>query len=216
MIDLLNPATLDPTLVYLGLLAGLWLALTAAHLAGTGILEIAAFVVLAGSVYALTLLPTSWGAVFLLVLGAGCFMVVPYISPRLARWSEIGLIFQGLGGWLLFYDRAVSPWIIGVTLLLAWAYNRFVLLPVLRSHQNAAGLDVFTVQPGARGRVVSAVDPVGTVNVNSEMWTARSRASLPAGTEIVVVEKRGLELLVEKAKREEKASFATNGTHDSP
>jgi membrane protein implicated in regulation of membrane protease activity len=39
------------------------------------------------------------------------------------------------------------------------------------------------------------------VHVQGELWTARSRSRLESGTEVVVTQRDGLELQVEKAKR---------------
>jgi membrane-bound ClpP family serine protease len=82
-------------------------------------------------------------------------------------------------------------------------YNRFVLLPILRAHQKPTDYDDATDVIGARGRVVQPLSPVGTVYVSGEIWTARSDQFLPAETEIIVMGKRGLELIVEKAKRDD-------------
>lgn len=214
MTEIFNPATMNPTVLYLALLAGLWLAVTAAHVGGTGVLEIGAFALLAGSLYALVQMPvTNWLAVIALIAGTGCFLLVPFVKPKLARWAEFGLLLQASGGIFLFSDRAVSPLVVAVTIGLAWAYNRFVLVPVLRAHQQPGDFSDANDVVGLTGRVIKAIDPVGTVNVNSEIWTARSGEFLPVGMDVIVTEKRGLELIVEKAKREESADVSGNGAH---
>jgi membrane protein implicated in regulation of membrane protease activity len=53
---------------------------------------------------------------------------------------------------------------------------------------------------GQLGYVQRTVDPVGTVYVRGESWTARSDEKLAAGTEISVVEQDGLTLYVEAVK----------------
>src|SRR5687768_15742724 len=105
---LLTPFLADATLLYVMLLIGLWVAITAAHVPGTGIIELAAFALIGLSLYALTQLPTNWLALMLLVAGAGCFLVLPYLSPRYAHLAELGLIMQGVGGLTLFTDRTMS------------------------------------------------------------------------------------------------------------
>ncbi len=54
---------------------------------------------------------------------------------------------------------------------------------------------------GAVGYVQKAIDPVGTVYVRGESWTARSDMPLPTGTAIAVVEQDGLTLFVEAVKQ---------------
>ncbi len=55
---------------------------------------------------------------------------------------------------------------------------------------------------GMHGRVVSPLDPTGTVRVNGELWTARSTDRIDSGAAVVVTGREGLELIVEKAKRD--------------
>ena len=61
---------IDPNLVYLVLIAGLWVGVAAIHAPGTGIMEILAVVALGGAVYALANMPTNWLALVLIVVGA--------------------------------------------------------------------------------------------------------------------------------------------------
>ena len=49
---------------------------------------------------------------------------------------------------------------------------------------------------------MKTIEERGTVQVNGELWTARSRKRLESGAEIVVTQQDGLELHVEKAKRD--------------
>lgn len=193
----------DPSLLYVLLLAGLWVAITAAHIPGTGIIELAAFGLIGVSLYALTQLPTNWLALVLLVGGTGCFLVLPYLSPRYAHLAELGLVLQAVGGLTLFTDRAISLPVLGVSLLLSWLYNRFVLMPILRTQWNKTDYHTYTEVVGAVGRVIKPLDPMGTVLVNGEIWSARSAQDLSAETEVIVQSRRGLELTVEKAKRVE-------------
>jgi membrane-bound ClpP family serine protease len=101
---------------------------------------------------------------------------------------------------------------VAVTIGLAWVYNRFVLLPILTAHRKPGEYDDANDVVGLHGRVLKALEPVGTVHVNSEIWTARSSEYLPAGVDVIVTDKRGLELVVEKAKREEPVDTG-NGRH---
>ena len=54
---------------------------------------------------------------------------------------------------------------------------------------------------GVQGYVQRALDPVGTVYVRGESWTARSAEKLEKGTEVAVVEQDGLTLYVEPIKQ---------------
>lgn len=202
MDNLLNLATLDPNLVYIGLVVGLWLAITAAYVPGTGLPEIGAFLMLIGSFWVLTALPTNWLAVMLVVLGVIGFLVLPFIAPDRARLAEAGLFVQALGGFFLFDGMTVSPFTIVITLAVAWGYHRLILIPILQAQGGRSEFEEANEVVGARGRVVKALDPVGTVHVKSELWTARSDEPLEANTPVIVTARQGLELTVEKAKRD--------------
>lgn len=200
---LLTPFFADPTLLYVMLLIGLWVAITAAHIPGTGIIELAAFGLIGLSLYALTQLPTNWLALMLMVTGTGCFLVLPYLSPRYAHLAELGLLLQAVGGFTLFSDRTMSLPVLGVTVLLSWFYSRFVLMPILKTQWQKTDYHEYTQVIGSIGRVIKPLDPTGTVLVNGEIWSARSTQDLSAETEVIVQARRGLELTVEKAKRVE-------------
>ena len=54
---------LDPNVVYLMLLLGLWASALAIYIPGTGLWEVIALAILAGALYLLSTLPTNWLAV---------------------------------------------------------------------------------------------------------------------------------------------------------
>ncbi len=203
MDGLLTSLLNNPTLLYVLLLFGLWVAITGAHVPGTGVIEIAALVLIGMSLYVLTLLPTNWFAFMLLLGGAVCFFLLPYVSQRYAHLAEVGLVLQALGGVMLFPERGVSLPVIVVTVLVAGVYNRFVLMPLLRVPQGKTEYHEQTELIGAVGRVVKPLDPTGSVLIKGEIWSARSDQTLPRETEIIVLSRQGLELIVEKAKRDE-------------
>src|SRR5690606_9046803 len=99
---------------------------------------------------------------------------------------------------------------IALTVAVPFLYYQFVLLPLMDKMKDlpTSHRDDFLV--GSVGRVMKALDPMGTVLVNSELWTAYSEEHVEAGREVIVVAKSGLRLEGEplKAKR-----YATNGHH---
>lgn len=202
-------SALDPNLVYLALVLGLWIAVTATYIPGTGIAELTAFLVLAGSVAVLAVLPTNWIAVLVLIIGVSAFLIAPFINERWGQFAEVGLIGQAVGGYLLFAgsELTVSPLVIAMTLIVAAAYHRGLLLPSLKDQGAFNEYDQSNEVVGVRGRVVKDLDPVGTVYVNKELWRARSEENLLEGTNVVVTGQDGLELFVEKAKREDAPSY---------
>lgn len=197
----------DPSVVYLMLLAGLWMAVTVVYTPGTVIAEVVSGALLLVALLALTSMPTNWWALIVLVLGVSGFLALPFVSAKWANVADIGLVFQGIGGYFLFSTLSVSPLVILFTLLIGWGYHRLVLLPVLRHHRDLAQVNDKNALIGARGRVVKTLNPVGTVYVEGELWTARANETLETDYEIVVLSKQGLELRVEKAKHTEESAL---------
>jgi membrane-bound ClpP family serine protease len=192
---------LDVNVVYLALIATLWLGVTATYVPGTGLLEALSAAIAVGVVLMMGNLPTNWGAVVILILGTLSFIVMPFLNRQWIALAIGGLILQGIGSLFMFDGLQVSPLIIGLILVLSLAYHRYVLIPVLEKTRNQPLVDDDAALIGARGRVVRALDPVGTVNVRGELWTASSDEPLQAGDEVIVVERDGLNIFVEAVKQ---------------
>ena len=198
----IDPATVDTNVVYLALVASLWIGVTAAYMPGTGLFEFLATVSFIGSLVAIAQLDASWLAVLMIVVGVAAFMVMPFIKHQYAMLAVGGLVLQTLGGLFLFGgDQAVSLLVIAVTVALPLVYHQLVLMPMLKrvTNQPVANKDELII--GMMGRVTKDLDPIGTVLVDSESWTATSETPLKAGDTVVVVERNGLQLMVEKVKQ---------------
>ena len=193
----------DPNLLYVALLAGLWLGVTALYIPGTWLPETLSIILVLGSLWILASVATVWWAVGALVLGVSMFLVLPFFGEKYGRFAEVGLIGQIVGGLFLFQEQSVSPILIGVTVLLAFLYNRFILIPTIKSQRRRNEYDESNEVMGKRGRVHMDLDPVGTVYVNKELWRARSTTPISRDTPIRVIGQDGLELIVEKAKADD-------------
>ena len=190
----------DPNIVYLALIFGLWIGVTAVYMPGTGLLEFFSAASVIGVVLALGSMPTNWGAVVLVIVGALSFIVIPFIRQQLLVLALGGLIMQALGGLFMFHGTVVSPVIIALIVVISLIYHRYILIPMLEKARMLPVNDESDGLIGARGRVVKALNPVGTVNVHGELWTASSEQPLEAGDEVIVVERDGLNILVEGIK----------------
>lgn len=208
----LFPLIQNPNIVYLVLLLGLWLVVTAAYSPGTGIMEALSALAVIVAFLAMSEMPTQWWAVALIVVGVSGFLALPFVSAKWELPAQAGLVLQVIGGLFLFEGEGVAPMASIGTVALAWVYHHYILLPALRRHRQAVNVTELDLLLGARGRVVKPLTPVGTVHVNGEMWTARSNEPLPSGMEVVVTDKVGLELRVEKAKNDT-PEYHTNGVH---
>jgi len=189
----------DPNVIYLVLLAGLWLGATATYVPGTGLAELASLGLMGVAIVWMAA-SVQWLALAVLIIGVAIFLMMPLLLPHYSRYAVAGLGLQALGAFFLFPNSAVSPVLIGVTLLASFAYWRLILAPIMRTQSELRHRDQSNPLLGAEGRVTQAIDPVGTVLVNGESWTARSRRPIPAGSLVEVTEQVGLELRVH-AKR---------------
>ena len=192
----------DPNAVYLLLMAGLWISATGTYIPGTGIAEISGAGLLIAAIYLMSLLAANWLALIALVVGASLFFLLPLLKPEWVRFAEAGLALQAIASFFLFANAAVSPLLIALAVLLAWGYHRTILRAILKQQRELSSTQKDEFLVGARGRVMQTIEEHGTVQVNGELWTARSRKRLESGAEIVVTQQDGLELHVEKAKRD--------------
>ena len=192
--------SIDPNVIYLLLVFGLWASATIAYMPGTVILEFLAVGALASSLFMFTRRPTNWISVSVLAVGVIGFLAVPLLRRQYSRLALIGLLAQVIGGLTLFPDRPVSIVVVLSTVIISLALYRAVLMPILATQEQAAVIDDEAQLPGMIGRVVRDLTPVGTVNIRGELWTAYATAPIPAGAEVRVLEKEGIRLHVEKIK----------------
>ncbi len=204
-----DPVLLNPNIIYLALVMGLWLGVTSAYIPGTGVAEGAAALLLIAGIGALSMLPTNWLAFGLLVVGIGAYLVLPFFDEKYSGIADVGVVFQAAGSYFLFQGMQVAPVLIVLTVLTGIGYNRLLLRPMMRSLKEPSESDQASEVLGKRGRVVRDLDPVGTVYVNREHWRARSDDEhLTRDTLVDVIGQEGLELIVRKAKRETAPDYA--------
>lgn len=199
---MINPALTDPSIVFVIFVISLWITVTATHLPGTGALEFLAFAGIGVSAVILFQMPTNWLAVLVMMIGAAGYSIMPFIKHEYFVLAWGGIILQGVGGLFLFNGMIVSPFVIGIVMLLLAGYCQYVLLPALRvglaPHATTTKDDELV---GVVGRATTDIDPAGTVLVESEIWTATSDFAIKAGESVVVIERNGLQLIVESLKR---------------
>ncbi|MCY3831426.1 MAG: hypothetical protein OXG85_00335 [Chloroflexi bacterium] len=196
----------DPNLIYLLLMAGLWISATGAYIPGTGLAEIGGAALIIGTLFLLAQVATNWVAVIALVIGASLFFLLPLFKAEWERFAIGGLALQAVASFFLFTEASVSPLWIVLGLVVAWAYHQTILRSVLQQRRTLSSTQKDAFLVGERGRVVAAIEERGTVQVGGELWTARSRSRLESGAEVVVTQQDGLELHVEKAKRLEQGN----------
>ena len=186
-------------LVYLVLIAGIWLATLALLQPGTGLLEAAAIgsFVLVG--LSTLVLPLNVWAVLVLVAGAIVF-VFSLRSERPDAWLVGAAIIVIAGSIFLFWTPtggvAVNPLLATIVSIITLGYYWRAIRSIIVSQQQQPSIDP-TQLMGKRAQVRTAIDPMGSVYVEGELWTARSDVPIDAGSMVTVRDIEGLVLRVE-------------------
>lgn len=193
---------LDPNIAYLFLLGGLLLAMLSLATPGTGFFEVGAFFSIALAGYAIYMLSFNWWALILLLLS-----IVPFVyalqKPKREPYLGLSILLIVIGSVFFFPAReggaitSVNPLVaIGASVLMAGFLWLAVRKSLEAAHESPShNLDRLVGQIGeAKTRVLDE----GSVQVDGELWSARSENSIPAGAMIRVVRRDGFVLIVEK------------------
>jgi membrane-bound serine protease (ClpP class) len=186
-------------LLYLLLVAGLWLAALAIVSPGTGTLEVLAFFALAGAGLGTLVLPPNGWAVIVLLMGVA-FLVLSLRMKRVEIWLGLSAVAFCLGSVFLFRleegGAAVHPLLAIVVSLMTLGYFWLAIRNAILAHQAEPTIDPALVV-NQIGEVRTTIDPTGSVFVLGELWTARADAPIAVGTSVLVREREGLILTVE-------------------
>lgn len=191
---------LDPNIAYLILLGAVLLAMMALASPGTGLFEIGAFFLIALAGYAIYKLSLNWWALVLLGLS-----IVPFVyaiqKPKRELFLALSILLLIVGSVFFFplteEQSMVNPLvaIVGsgsVAILLWFAVRKSVEATSRRPSHDLTGL------VGQVGEARTKIGDEGSVQINGELWSARSEEPIPAGSSIRVVRREGFILIVEK------------------
>lgn len=189
---------LDPNVAYVMLVGGFLLAILALFSPGTGLLELGALFMLALAGYGIVNLPINAWALVILVVG-----VLPFILAlrRSRRWWWLipALAALVVGSIFLFAtsdgNPAVNPWLAGLVSVLVVPFVWLIGRKSLEALSiPAASLNTLV---GMIGEARTEIFNEGSVYVNGEDWSARSKVRIPAGAKVRVLRRDGLVLEVE-------------------
>jgi len=187
-----------PNLLYLILVAGLWLAALSVVTPGSGVYEALAILALVTVGVATTIVPLNLWALVPVALGVGVFGVSIWRS-RQGIWLVLSAILLTLGSAFLFRQAgggpAVSPALAFVTTLSSVGFFWVVVRTVRAAQQAQPAHDPSHVL-GEIGEARTSIDPIGTAYVDGELWTVRAENPIQPGSPIRVVSREGLMLIV--------------------
>ena len=192
---------IDPNIAYLFLIGGVMLAMLALVTPGTGFFEIGAFFAIALAGYAIYNMSFNWWALIILALS-----IVPFVyairQPKREMFLGMAIVLLVIGSVFLFprteEQRLVNPLvaIVGSALVAG-----FLWVAVRKSLEAAHARPSHSLDGlvGQIGEAKTKIYEEGSVQVNGELWSARSEKSIPAGSMIRVLRRDGFILIVEES-----------------
>ncbi|MGD8403403.1 MAG: NfeD family protein [Anaerolineales bacterium] len=192
---------LDPNIAYVFLLAGVLLGLLAIVTPGTGMLEVGTFFCLALAGYAVYNLSFNLWALIVLVLS-----IIPFVyaiqKPKREWFLALSILGLVVGSVFLFatdgWQPAVNPLLALVSSALFAGFMWIAVQKTLQASHALPSHDL-SVLVGQIGEAKTRIYTEGTVQVNGELWSARSEKKIPNGSSVKVVDREGFVLIVEKS-----------------
>lgn len=190
----------DPDVAFFLLLFGMFGIIFELYNPGIGLAGIMGGVALLLGFYSLSVLPTNWAGVLLIVL-AVAFFLADLHTAGLGVWTVGGIASLVAGGLLLFAGVAstlhVSVWSIVGAVLVTLVFFISVMTAALRVRLRRP----ITGEQGIVGLIGEAktdIAPEGTVFTKGTLWRARTmETGIAAGSKVKVMASEGLVLLVE-------------------
>jgi len=191
---------LDPNVAYLLLVVGIVMAIMALFAPGTGVLEVGALFVLFLAGWAISQQPINLWALAVLILGVIPFFLALRKSRNLV-FLAIALgafvigsayLFQGASWW----QPGVNPLLAIIASILASGYLWIATTKVLETEKLRPRHDLARII-GDIGEAKTDIYNEGSVQLNSELWSARSTVTIPSGSKVRVVKREGFILEVE-------------------
>jgi membrane-bound serine protease (ClpP class) len=190
----------NPNVAYLLLVVGTVLAIMALFSPGTGVLEVGAFFVLFLAGWEISQIPINLWALIVLILGVIPFIVAVRKSRNLL-FLAIALVAFVIGSAYLFqgtnwWQPGVNPILAIIVSILASGYLWIATTKVLEAEKMRPQHDL-TKLIGDFGEARTDIYNEGSVQVGSELWSARSKVHIRSGAKVLVVNREGFVLDVE-------------------
>jgi membrane-bound serine protease (ClpP class) len=191
---------LNPNVAYLILVVGIILTIMALFAPGTGVLEISALFVLLVAGWEISQQSINLWALLLLILGVIPFILAVRKSHKLI-YLVIALIAFVIGSIYLFegdtwWQPGVNPILALVTSALACGFLWIAVTKVLESDKMRPRHKL-TNLTGEIGEAKTDILSEGTVQIESELWSACSSVPITSGSKVRVVKREGFILEVE-------------------
>jgi membrane-bound serine protease (ClpP class) len=191
---------IDPNLAYVLLVVGIVMGIMALFAPGTGVLEVGALFVLFLAGWEISQLTINLWALGLLILGVLPFIVAVRKSRNLV-FLVIALVVFVIGSTYLFRGESwwrpgVNPFLAIIVSVLASGFLWIATTKVLES-ENLRPRHNLEKIIGDFGEARTDIFNEGSVQIDSELWSAHSSIPIPSGSKVRVVKREGFILEVE-------------------
>lgn len=197
---LLNLLT-NPNIIFLLLFIGVQAVLAELSSPGIGLPGLVGVICLALAFYGLGVLPVNWFGMIFIGLAIILFLIdlqtgVGLLSVGAVVSLVIGVLVLFNSPGSLPYFQVSVPFVIGMSVVIGSAFLSLVFL-ILKARRQPVGVAAVTSLVGQVAEVRQALNPSGTVQLASELWTAESEGGPVApGQHVRVVGVDGLKLKV--------------------
>lgn len=200
----------NPNVAYLILVVGVVLTMMALFAPGTGILEVSALFVLLLAGWEMTQLPINIWALVLLVVGVIPFLLAVRKSRNLV-YLGVALVAFVIGSAYLFQGETplkpgVNPFLAIIVSVLASGFIWLATTKVLETEKLRPSHDLGRII-GEEGEAKTDITDEGSVQIGSELWSARSKSKIYAGSKVKVVKRDGFTLEVELLPSQEESTL---------
>jgi len=202
-IELLLNMLTNPNIVFLLLSIGVQAILIEISSPGGWVAGFIGAVCLALAAYGIGVLPVNWFGIVFLILAFALF-ILDIKAPTHGALTAAGVGSLIVGALVLFnspnvpaFQRVSVPLVVGMSMVTGASFFG-ILLFALRAQRTPIRMGPESLV-GRIGTVRSALDPVGTVKLGGELWTAEAdlgETDLPAGTRVKVTRAEGIRLFV--------------------
>ncbi len=189
---------MDPNVGYVLAVGGLMLAILALFTPGTGLLEIGALFALVLAAFSISNFAINTWALILLIVG-----IVPFIlaTRRSGKYyfMLIALAALVIGSVFLIATPEGAPVVNPFLAVFVSAASSGFLWIIGRRSLEAMALPkkTLTLLIGKVGEAHTDIYAEGSAYVDGEEWSARSQVFIPLGSQVRVIGREGLVLLVE-------------------
>ena len=191
---------LDPNVAYLILLGAVLLVMMSLAAPGTGLFEIGAFLCIFLAGYSIYRLSFNWWALLLLGLS-----IVPFVyaiqKPKREIFLALSILLLVVGSVFMFPQTETQAVVNPIVAVTGSALVAGFLWIAVRKSMEAAGIRPSHDMNGLVGKIGEArtkVEDEGSVQIDGELWSARSEKIIPAGSSVRVLGREGFVLIVEK------------------